>query len=679
MKNRRASLFIGFVITTGAVALCAELLDWEFQQPLRLGIYLGIALFAAIMKFRLPGMTGSMSVYFVPILIGIAQLPLDQTLVIGGAATIVQMIWHAKSRPQMVRVGFSVAGVVIAIVVSDRVYRTATQFQDVIGIPVVFAMTYMTYFVMNSLPVSIVISLTEKKPLVGIWRECYVWSFPIFMLGAVIAGLYVAAHDNTRLQVCIVFVPLVYLVYRAYRVYLARLADEKTNAETTAALHLRTIEALALAIDAKDSAAADELARVQTYSVALGQIFGLDEPALKALRAAALLRDIGKLAIPQHVLAKRDLSAAEFDRIRTHPIVGAEILEWVKFPYPVAPIVRAHHEKWDGSGYPYGLAGEDIPLPARILTAVDCLNALMSDRHYRSGMPLDSAMEKIVAEAGKSFDPTVVEVLRNRCAQLEEQVQAQCNAQSAISETLKQEYEATRTADYPAPEHPARPVANSLASISSARKETQLATADVAYPRTLKEYLAMFALRIRDLIPHDAIAVYVRRADRLVPELITRDDSPLLSALELDVGEGMSGAVADTHKSILNGISTPEFARFAATPPPHMKSAVSVPIEAEDGTTGVLTLYSALRNGFTKDHLRILLSLRLKVLNAKIEDPASPLEDLAIPAEVGAEPEAFSTVAAGDGEAAQEPPAATDQRQLVTPAAQWASGWRRSG
>ena len=118
--------------------------------------------------------------------------------------------------------------------------------------------------------------------------------------------------------------------------------------------------------------------------------WGSPESELEALRAAALLHDIGKLAVPEHIISKPGkLTPEEFEKMKIHPVVGAEILERVKFPYPVVPIVRSHHEKWDGSGYPDGLKGEDIPIGARILAAVDCLDALASDRQYRKAIPLD--------------------------------------------------------------------------------------------------------------------------------------------------------------------------------------------------------------------------------------------------------------------------------------------------
>src|SRR6202030_3256918 len=140
----------------------------------------------------------------------------------------------------------------------------------------------------------------------------------------------------------------------------------------------------------------------------------------EALRAASVLHDIGKLAVPEHIISKPGkLTPEEFDKMKIHPTVGAEILEQVHFPYPVVPIVRAHHEKWNGSGYPNGLAGEDIPIGARILAAVDCLDALASDRQYRRGLPLHEAMAKVASESGISFDPRVVEILQRRYVELE--------------------------------------------------------------------------------------------------------------------------------------------------------------------------------------------------------------------------------------------------------------------
>ena len=159
-------------------------------------------------------------------------------------------------------------------------------------------------------------------------------------------------------------------------------------------LHLRTIEALALAIEAKDHTTHDHLQRVRVYAIEVAKELGVTVRRMEALHAAALLHDIGKLAVPEHIISKPGrLTPEEFEKMKIHPLVGAEILERVRFPYPVVPIVRAHHEKWDGSGYPFGLKGEEIPIGARILSSVDFLDALASDRQYRRALPLEEVMK----------------------------------------------------------------------------------------------------------------------------------------------------------------------------------------------------------------------------------------------------------------------------------------------
>src|SRR5947207_1477618 len=183
-----------------------------------------------------------------------------------------------------------------------------------------------------------------------------------------------------------------------------RLDAQKKHAEEIAALHLRTIEALALAIEAKDHTTHDHLRRVQVYAVEIAKDLGLDEDMLNAIRAASMLHDIGKLAVPENILSKPGrLTPEEFEKMKIHPIVGSEILDRVQFPYPVVPIVRSHHEKWDGTGYPDGLTREAIPIGARILTAVDCFDALASERPYRRALSPERSEERRVGKECRSW------------------------------------------------------------------------------------------------------------------------------------------------------------------------------------------------------------------------------------------------------------------------------------
>ena len=270
------------------------------------------------------------------------------------------------------------------------------------------------------------ISLTSERNIYEIWKESYMWTSPQYLVGGLIAvALNLMIYHVGWVGVVSMF-PVMYLLYRSYKIYLTRVEEQQEHLSDMAKLHLRTIEALALAIDAKDDTTAAHLRRVQVYASEIGKELGLSKLEMQALEAAALLHDIGKLAVPEYIISKPGkLTPDEFEKMKVHPIVGAEILERVNFPYPVVPIVRAHHEKYDGSGYPYGLKGDEIPIGARILSVVDCLDAMASDRQYRKAMPLDEAMQAVEKQAGISYDPKVVAIMKERYQELESKAKAE--------------------------------------------------------------------------------------------------------------------------------------------------------------------------------------------------------------------------------------------------------------
>ena len=204
------------------------------------------------------------------------------------------------------------------------------------------------------------------------------------------------------------FAPI-YLTYRTYKVYMGRIEDEQRHVQQTSDLHLATIEALARAIDAKDQPTQSHIRRVQIYAAGLAKAAGLSADEIQGVKTAALLHDIGKLAVPEHILSKPGpLTQEEFQKIRIHPQVGAEIIAAVPFPYPVAPLILSHHERWDGKGYPQGLAGAEIPIGARILTIVDYYDAVTTERPYHRALNPESAMAMLKHEAGRALDPTLV-------------------------------------------------------------------------------------------------------------------------------------------------------------------------------------------------------------------------------------------------------------------------------
>src|SRR4030095_3777182 len=218
-----------------------------------------------------------------------------------------------------------------------------------------------------------------------VWNENFLWSAPSYFVGALVAALAVwmmLGHANWP---GVLAVAPLYLTYRTYKVYLGRIDDEQRHVREMADLHLATIEALALAIDAKDQTSQSHIRRVQLYAAALARALGMSENDIQGVKTAALLHDIGKLAVPEHILSKPGpLTPEEFQKIRAPPRVGADIVSSVPFPYPVAPLILSHHERWDGKGYPAALKGEEIPLGARILSVVDYFDALMDERPYHN-------------------------------------------------------------------------------------------------------------------------------------------------------------------------------------------------------------------------------------------------------------------------------------------------------
>src|SRR5258706_9506343 len=428
MMSRRTGVYVGLVIAAGSAFLVNGLSHWSTQDWTRYISFCAIALIASGMKVTLPAVPGTISMNFLFVLIGISELSRAETLAMGCLGILVQSVFLAKNRPRPIRVIFNVARLACSIEAAYAVYHAPLLQSGSLETPLRLLLAAGGFFVTNTLSVAIAIALTEAKSVWAVWHDSYFWSFPNYLVGAAVAWIVGAASRLLGWQTSLLLLPILYVVYRSLRLYVNRLEDEKKraeeqriHAEEVTALHRRTIETLALAIEAKDQTTHDHLERVEIYAVAVGTELKLSDVEIEALRAAALLHDIGKLAVPEYIISKPGkLTPQEFEKMKTHTVVGAEIVEQIQFPYPVAPIVRSHHEKWNGTGYPDGLAGEDIPIGARILSAVDCLDALASDRQYRRALPLPEAIKVIQAESGKSFDSRVAEVLARRYVELEE-------------------------------------------------------------------------------------------------------------------------------------------------------------------------------------------------------------------------------------------------------------------
>ena len=273
------------------------------------------------------------------------------------------------------------------------------------------------FFAVNTGGVAAIMGLCTQRSPAQVWRKTFLWTGPSYFAGACVSTLALVLLSSHSAYILILLSPLGWVLYQNFATTTARTEEKQQHIEELqlsqehlANLYLATIKSLALAIDAKDQYTHQHILRVQRYAVAAAKHLGLSGLELEAINTGALLHDIGKLGVPEYVLLKPGrLTDEEFAKIKQHPEIGAAILDPVEFPWPVLPVVRSHHEKWDGTGYPDGLAGEDIPRTARILAVADVYDALTSSRSYRNAWTHERACEVIKKDRGTHFDPMIAD------------------------------------------------------------------------------------------------------------------------------------------------------------------------------------------------------------------------------------------------------------------------------
>ncbi len=388
-------------------------------------------------------------------------------------------------------------------------------------------------------------------------------------------------------------VPLLVVSYLTFRTAMGRAEDSYNHLAELNRLYLSTIETLAMAIDAKDQITHGHIRRVQAYAVGLAKNLGVsDEKLLKAIEAAALLHDMGKLAVPEHILNKPGkLTPAEFEKMKLHASVGADILSAIDFPYPVVPIVRHHHENWDGTGYPDGIHGTDIPIGARILSVVDCFDALTSDRPYRPRLSDEEALAILIERRGSMYDPLVVDTFIRVYADIAPE-------HSLLPDTLRRIASSTAHAG-----------SNPAVVRNSDVSQVPLPDLVLALSghRPTSEVAEILARHLRGAVPFSLSVLYMYdvRHDELVAEHVTGEAGSLVTNLRISRGERLSGWVAANRQTILNSDPMLDLGELSKRTIPPLRTAVSVPLTAENELLGVLTLYSATEQ-FTDHHRQIV-------------------------------------------------------------------------
>jgi len=623
----RARVFIAVIGLAGLAGMAVTFHGWTPEARPRFIVYLLLALATSGMKVAFPGVRGTISLNFVLIMLGLVELTAPETMFLAVASAAAQTCWQAKVRVKPVRLFFNTTCIALAVLAATWIYHKPwlTNFQGSELLRLTLA--GVAYFIANNVPIAIVIALAEGQNIQTVIRSVCDWLFFFYLVGVSVAELVHTATLRLGWAFSLALLPPLYLVYRSIRMYFGKVEQEREHAESMASLHLRTIEALATAIEAKDECTGDHLRRVQVYSLEMAKQLGLSSDEINALQAASILHDIGKLAVPDYIISKPGkLTPAEFEKMKVHTVVGAEILEQVAFPYPVAPIVRSHHEKWDGSGYPDGLKAEDIPIGARILSAVDCLDALASDRQYRRALPLDEAMGYVSGLSGKSFDPQVVEILKANYREFERLALSTPLRNHRLSKDLivsrgdapDAGYEKSASLAGAAARDPGQTSADAIAA---ARQEMRIIVdlaLDLSKSLRMEDVLSILAARLKQLVPYDCLAVYVREKSVLKARFTSGLTSQIFASLEIPVGQGLSGWVVENGKAIINGNPAvePGYAE-ASGQLGALNSALSIPLgDGVDQLSGALTLYRTEKDAYNADHLRVLLAIKGDIARA---------------------------------------------------------------
>jgi diguanylate cyclase (GGDEF)-like protein/putative nucleotidyltransferase with HDIG domain len=474
-------------------------------------------------------------------------------------------------------------------------------------LPIILSTTcYFLFYVVLKIAatwVTYCISFTEE------FRRHYLVPTLVFLSVAMGAGL--VNHYALRIgnSIFLLGIPFALFVLTTYKIYSVKLTDSSRRLSELAQLQMSIIETLALAIDAKDHSTHGHARRVQVYAVGIAKSLGIDNrDDLEALSTAALLHDIGKLAIPEYILSKPGkLSDSEFTKMKSHVEIGANILEPIHFPYPVVPIIRYHHERVNGSGYPYGLNADEIPLGSKILAVADTFDALTAQRTYRTPLSLTEALDLIRSESGVCFDPEVVQAFLKVGKVLAEEVVAldinkfseKTHVPESASETVQEHKLWLRKKGF-------TEIASTHREIYALHEIFQT----VGKSLNLEDTLRIILTKLRSVIPFVTGVVYLKhkKSDMIHPAMVTGEYAERLQKSCIRLGEGLTGYAIAFNQPVVNSDPALDFQNLTYLEKPHqLTSAMIFPLRSKDSVLGAIALYSSDKDkAFNEDHVRLM-------------------------------------------------------------------------
>jgi diguanylate cyclase (GGDEF)-like protein/putative nucleotidyltransferase with HDIG domain len=630
--SRGARTYILSVHLAGLAALAAVWHVAPFPGPWWV-LAAAVVTAAAAAPFRIPvPVFGNVSIAFTFIFTTLLLLGPAAGALAAVSAGVTASVIRRGPRPPLYRTLFNSANLAVASVLAGGVFHLAG------GSPGAFDLASewlpallgtLTYFMLNTGLVAVAVSCTDGVPIVQNWKANFLWTCPAYLAGSLLAATLALGLQRLGLWALLLSVPPLYMLYFSLNLYASKILAERRHGQEMADVYLSVIEALALAIDAKDRTTQRHIRRVQTFAVEMGRLMSLSHPELEALKAGAILHDIGKLAVPEHILCKPGkLTREEFEKMMIHPRIGAEILETVHFPFPLTAVVRSHHEKWDGTGYPDRLKGEEIPLSARILSVVDCFDALTSDRPYRKPLSMEEALRYVRSEAGTSYDPRVVEVLASNLDRME-----------VLAAQVNRTRETTSAPDKRASRRGGDKLSRDtnalresiMENISSAHRELYALyeiAQSIAKSLNLDEALGLIASKIAPLLHYRCLILYLYDKERKVlrARYVSGRDAAKLRQLEIKLGQRMSGWAA-VHRMPISGRAHKDPVRregarsdleelLASDSIEKLENAIVAPLLDGEALLGVLALYDRPSHPYEDDHLRLISIVAKHVASA---------------------------------------------------------------
>ena len=456
------------------------------------------------------------------------------------------------------------------------------------------------HFLINSSLLATILSLRYRTSIWRTWVDNNLWTAVTYFPLSFVSVIAYFCVQQIGWVAIIAAPPILVLIYWSYSQYNNKVEEKMHRIEEMNDLHLSIVQALALAIDAKDNATTEHVVRVKIYGRGLANVIGLSELETQAIEAGAMLHDVGKLAIPDYILNKPGhLTQSEEEKLKIHPVVSAEILSQVKFPYPVVPAVRHHHERWDGKGYPDGLSGEEIPLTARILSLVESFDSLREGHLHQQAFTRNQAIRTIETQSGTVFDPQLVEKFLKHLHEFEAEIKArQPTAYEPFENNSLDKIEPTSPLD----------------KIREAHREAILLyeiAQSIGSSLSLHNTLAELLKRVSMLIPSTTSVVYLKEkeSERLSVAHATGRDAQHLLERKMRIGLGVSGWVCLHHESLCNSGPLLDFSALQAEVSDDYFYSLAVPLIKNNQVLGVLTLYSVEATPYTSEHTRILESI----------------------------------------------------------------------